>query len=303
MIDFHTHLFPADAASDPSRYATERGELHWLELVAPRNGRSLQGWTSVAEMLRAMDEEGIERAIIQSWYWQNEATMEENNSFIGAVIRRHSDRLWGFAGILPQGEPGAILAQAERWREAGFSGLGELAPSAQGFSLADDGFQALAAWAEKEGLPICLHVNEPVAAPRTGWEPDRLQDFLELAQKFPRLRLQLAHLGGLLPLFAHNPRVAKIIRQTGLYFDTAALPILFSPKILTALPSCLHERILFGSDYPLKMSIRQTTPNWGVTLQYLIDSGMEKDFYPQQLSRNALRFLETMPSTPSTRVS
>lgn len=297
-VDVHTHLFPPVAQCDPAAYAQKHREKHWAMLVAP-GGPSLQGSAGVDDLLRTMDREGIERVVIQGWYWENADTVEANNAFIAGLLTAHPDRLSGFAAFLPTGDPAEVLAQARRWREAGFCGIGELAPSVQGFTLNDPAFRALAAWAEEETFPLCFHVNEPVACPRPGWTPDHLQTFLDCALRYLRLPILLAHLGGLLPVFAANRRMRRAILETRLYFDTAALPLLYDPSILLAIPPELRERIVLGSDFPLKMSTRQPAPSWEPTLTAIRRSGLPEDVVENILNTCPRTFLSLSSSRPS----
>ncbi len=76
-----------------------------------------------------------------------------------------------------------------------------------------------------------------------------LEDFLDLAARFPAVRFILAHWGGLLPEQSPERTIPPNIA-----FDTAASPLLYGPEVWTRMVAAVGaERILFGSDYPLNL--------------------------------------------------
>ncbi|MCH8476210.1 MAG: amidohydrolase family protein [Opitutales bacterium] len=297
ILDAHTHLFPPAAAADPVVWANERGESHWRDLVVPPDGASRQGWATPEEMIAAMDQAGVTKAIVQGWYWENPDTVAEVNDWTLATLAPYRQRLIPFAAINPaKTRPADLLAEAEKRYEEGFRGFGEISPAAQGFSLTDEAWVALAEWAQKREFPLCLHVNEPVAHPRLGWQPESLQDYLDFALAFPRLPIILAHLGGLLPIFAANPRVRWQICQTRLLFDTAALPLLYNARIFAALPArSILPRILFGSDFPLLLGHPpEVEPSWQPSLQYLAKAPLSEEQKTNLLGTNARHHLPSL---------
>jgi predicted TIM-barrel fold metal-dependent hydrolase len=61
IIDAHVHLYPPEVNADPVNWARSAGESHWGALCTRRrkDGRAVQGFPSVAELLCDMDEAGI----------------------------------------------------------------------------------------------------------------------------------------------------------------------------------------------------------------------------------------------------
>ena len=70
-IDFHVHTFPKDLETRISQFSAEFKEPFFERLMLPAKGKSLQGWVSEMEMLNHMDAAGIEKVVLQGWYWQN----------------------------------------------------------------------------------------------------------------------------------------------------------------------------------------------------------------------------------------
>lgn len=250
LIDAHIHLYPEEIQSDPKSWAHEHGEFSWARCVCPSRGPRLQDWKTVDETLLDMDSAGVQRCILQGWYWQNQDSCRLQNDFYSQIIHLHPDRFWAFASI----NPAQAGAQEEiiRISEAGFKGIGELLPQIQGYRLSDPCFQQCMELIRTKQLALCLHVTEPASHAYPGKVDTPFQDFIELGEAWPDCPIILAHLGGLLPLHAHGKRVAKTIGN--FYYDLAATPLLYKPQVLSSVIQQIgHQRILYGSDYPLRI--------------------------------------------------
>ena len=69
---------------------------------------------------------------------------------------------------------------------------------------------------------------------------------------YPEATFILAHWGGGIPFFEHNPRVKKRLRNV--YYDTAASPLLYNKEIFRHVTDIIGaDRILFGTDYPIML--------------------------------------------------
>jgi hypothetical protein len=234
VVDAHVHVMPdrvrrdpaAVAAADPWFAACHAGE------------RRLAGED---DLLRHLDEERIDRAVVFTWPFADPRLCAEANDWVAALQRRHPGRVAG-CGVVQPADPGAA-EELRRCARLGLRGVGELNADAQGFDLDGDELARLAAVSTELDLPWTIHCSEPVghAYPGKGTAtPDRLVRFLERA----------AHLGGGLPLYAHMPEVRQLC--TKIWFDTAALPHLYRPSALRAVATLVGaERLLLGTDFPL----------------------------------------------------
>lgn len=253
--DAHMHAYPPSLADDAAGWAQRQSEPHWQALHAPTKGKTLHTWPDAQERRARMDEAGIDRAVLLGWYWENHDTALQHNDWMAALQAQDPARYLPFATVHP-GAGDAAIAELERRLDDGFAGIGELFPPAQGYAFADPGFHRVLAWAEVRRLPVTLHVTEAAGHPYAGRVEAPLGVYLDLAARFPRLPLILAHWGGGLPFYALNRRVAKRLRNV--WFDTAASPLLYDGRIWKLVTDLIGpERILFGSDYPLRLYPRQ----------------------------------------------
>jgi predicted TIM-barrel fold metal-dependent hydrolase len=207
----------------------------------------------------------------------------EVNDALAEAMRRHPDRLGGFAS-LPTSEPDAAAEELRRAREElGF--LGAMINGQTGGRFLDDPmFRPVLAEAERLGVPIYLHPAEPPEAVRAayfrgfepaiefflatsawGWHSEAGLHVLRLVlggvfDRFPQLQLIVGHMGEMLPfmlsriddILARAPTrlerpVSDYIRGN-VHITTSGIFSL--PPLLCALMVLGVERVMFSVDYP-----------------------------------------------------
>lgn len=248
LWDAHLHAWPREWWCDPLAWAARSGEPYWGHLVT----QGPQGWATLEETVAAMDTAGVERAVLQGWYWQRLETCRRHNDWMLEAARAHPGRFSVFATTQPAAGEGA-LAEVERAVAAGAVGVGELCSPAQGYGLLDNGiFAELCAWLQARQLPLCLHVTEAVGHAYPGRVETPLAEYLPWVERFATLRVVLAHWGGGLPFFLLNPRIQSAFSHV--WLDTAASPRLYDTRVWAVVLACVGaERILWGSDFPLRL--------------------------------------------------
>jgi hypothetical protein len=96
-----------------------------------------------------------------------------------------------------------------------------------------------------------IHTNEPIGHAYPGKTPVSLAQIYGLVRRFPATTIVLAHWGGGLFFFGLLKKEVKAALRN-VYFDTAASPYLYDPRVYTiAVQAVGAEKLLFGSDYPL----------------------------------------------------
>lgn len=214
------------------------------------------------QTLTAMDAADVQQTVLLGWYWENESTCRWQNEVIAEWVTAAPERFIGFASIHPGGTAKSVIAQCEHAQSLGLRGAGELHPGIQKFDSSSAGWLALADWCVSHDWPINLHATEAVGHDHPGSVPTPLNDFLRMAEAHPKLKLILAHWGGGLAFFELNPRLRKTLKNV--YYDTSATPLLYEPSIFRRLIEIVgQEKILFGSDFPLRVYPRtQKTPDY-----------------------------------------
>lgn len=249
MLDSHVHLYPAEVVRDPAVWAAGCGENHWTRLCTRRrrSGDPVQLFPSVDELLLAMDEAGIERAVLLGWYWEKAETCRAQNRFYAECVRAHADRLLAFAAVHP-GNVREVESEMRWAKDHGFRGLGELSPHSQGIAVNAPGWLKLLEMAGQLALPVNIHVTDPTSRSYLGRVDTPLRDFIAMARGFRTTKFILAHWGGGLAFDVASRELRNV------WFDTAASPIMYDASVWQkAFDAVGAERIIFGSDYPLRL--------------------------------------------------
>ena len=289
VIDAHVHLYPPELNYDPPGWGVQTGEAHWARLCTRirRDGRAVQGFPSATQLLRDMDAAGVERAVLLGWYWEKPETCAWQNRFYAACVRAHPDRFSAFASLHPAAGREAVLAEARRVREEGFSGLGELSPHSQRYGIDDPVLGEVLALAGELRLPVNLHVTDPAGKFYPGRIETPLADFIHIAREYSRTIFILAHWGGLLPAVE-----AEAAALPNLFYDTAASPRLYQPDVFTRVVKAVgRAKVLFGSDYPLILFPEESQPGFAKFLAQIAGTDLTAEERTALLGGNATTVL------------
>lgn len=275
IIDCHTHIFPAEIIENKERYL-ERDA--WF---ASLYGGSKAKMATAEDLVASMNEAGVDASVALGFAWADQGLCVETNDYIIEAAKRYPRRFIGFACVQPRASGAAY--EVERCAAEGLEGIGELSPDGQGYTLDDEKVMApMVEAATALGLPVLVHASEPVGHiyPGKGTvTPDVIYRFV---QSFPQLTLICAHWGGGLPFYELMPEVAEACANV--YYDTAASPYLYRDKVFSIVVELVgHDKILFGSDYPL---IGQKG-----LLDRIRDVGLTSDALAKLLGENAERLL------------
>ncbi len=244
IIDIHTHMFPPDICNNRQKYFQGEPEFRLLY----DNPKSEQ--IGASELLRNMDEQGIDKSVVFGFPWNNLEISRLQNDYIMKMADTHPDRLIGFCCLNPAHPEAA--GEVERCIRGGLKGVGELAFYQSGFDDRTlDALSPVMALCEEKGLPVLIHTNEPVGHLYPGKAPMTLLEIYRMVQRFPRNTLILAHWGGGL-FFYHLMKKEVKDALKHVYVDTAASPYLYDIAIYPIAGAAFgYDRILMGSDFPL----------------------------------------------------
>ncbi len=277
ILDAHTHVFPQEICRHREDFFADEPAFKALydapksRLVAPE------------ELLAVMEEEGVDAAVVSGFPWRQERLWRRQHEVILEAMRRWPRRIIGFCNVNPLDK--TAPREVEHCLAAGFRGVGELA-----WYVDDPGddlayfLTPLAELCQHFGVPLLLHMNDPVGAPYPGKAAIRLEIIYRLLQQFPHLDWILAHWGGGLPFYGLLKKEApEVLRRV--YFDTAASPYLYRPEIYRLAAEMVGpEKILFGSDYPLLPVKRY--------LKEMDDANLSEDWRRMILGQNLASLLE-----------
>jgi len=244
IIDFHTHIFPADIRRNRDQYFPAEPAFKLLYQSAKSK------LIGAAELLTAMDEHGVDKSIIFGFPWSNSETYRFHNDYVMQTVQKNPDRFIGLGCFDPA--DAQAFAEAERCLAAGLSGIGELAFYRSGIDdSALEQLDPIMKICLNRGLPVLIHTNEPVGHHYHGKTPVTLAQTYHLIERFPDNNIILAHWGGGLFFYSLMKKEVKA-NLKNVYFDTAASPFLYDVAVYRiAIELIGADKVLFGTDFPL----------------------------------------------------
>jgi uncharacterized protein len=280
IIDFHTHVFPEEICQNRERYFHHEPAFRLL-YDSPKSKL-----VTAETILDSMDENQIDISVIFGFPWKNMETSKFCNDYILEAVSRYPKRFKGLSCFDPSAEDAA--KETERCIQGGLSGVGELAFYQSGIDRSSlDHLQPIMEICKEKNLPVLIHTNEPVGHQYPGKTPNTLLQIYEIPLRFPDNRIVLAHWGGGIFFYRLLKKETRDVLKN-IYYDTAASPFLYHPEIYAL--SCTiagHEKILFGSDFPLLSPARY--------FKELDTAGMNPEIRNDILGNNAARLLHIEP--------
>jgi predicted TIM-barrel fold metal-dependent hydrolase len=241
VTDAHVHVQPWWDMSPGvlERMTQGRGDLEELQKIMK----------SPARLLRRMDADGIDRAVLVNYPSPDVIGFGERvNEYVVDYCRAAPDRLFPMGGVHPRFADDAAAA-VRRVAEAGVRAL-KLHPPHMGVAANAylQGMGALRAYyeeAQRLALPVMIHTGTsifPGARSRLG-EPMAVDD---VAVDFPELTIVLAHGGR--PLWMEQA-FFLVRRFPRVFLDVSGIPpralLRYFPRLAE-----VADKALYGSDWP-----------------------------------------------------
>lgn len=226
IIDFHTHCFP------------DRLALRAMETLQHASGGiSIYTDGTAAGLLRRMDEDGVDRAVVLN-IATNAHQQTSVNDFAASI---RSDRLISFGSVHPDA-PNA-LEELDRIASLGLRGI-KFHPEYQNFRVDDEKMRPIYQKISRLGLPVVFHAGYDLGfAGPANCSPARLSRAL----RWLDTTVVAAHWGAL----ADWESVTSTLCGLPLFFDTSfgkgTIPLPAAKKIVERHGT---DKILFGSDCP-----------------------------------------------------
>ena len=276
IIDFHTHIFPPRLIEERSAYSKRDDTLAAL-FTDPSAPMATAG-----ELISAMDEAGVDAAVIMGVGWTDKDIAREANDYLLESAARYRGRLVPFCSVNPAWGEDALI-EIDRCDALGARGVGELHPDTQGFKLGDRSLMdPFLDCLKSRSMVLLTHSSEPVGHVYPGKgtvTPDVLMEFIE---RYPDVAIVCSHWGGGLPFYSLMPEVKRALSNT--YFDSAASPFLYRASIYSLVSKAARPgSILFGSDFPLLRPER--------LMRHIRSADISEEEKAQILGGNAQRLL------------
>ncbi|MCR8848141.1 amidohydrolase [Rossellomorea sp. SC111] len=324
-VDFHTHIIPEDFSDLTKRFGGDK----WPKLertcacganimIAGKVFREVtdQVWNA-EKRIKDMEREGVDMQVLSPIpvtfsYWapaeEAEILARVQNDFIADLVNQYPTKFIGLGAVPMQNVDVAIREMDRCKHELGLSGI-EIGTNINGMNLDDPRLIEFFEMAEKWDVPLFIHPWETLGKERmprhnlmytVGMPSETALAGGSLIlggimDKFPKLKICLAHGGGSLPYLLPRldqgwkvwPHLRLLDKPPShyakqFYYDS----LVNEPVNLNYLVQNFgHERIIMGSDYPFLL--REVPP--GKVVDETV--GLSKEQTEAILGKNALRFL------------
>jgi uncharacterized protein len=242
IIDAHTHVFPPEVIREREKIAAR--DPRFAMLYADKRARMVDE----AGLTQYMTDEQVDYAVVTAFPFKDNGLIATCNDYLLAVSA-HNPRLVPFVMVDPHDEAFA-MTELERCLPLGARGIGELAFYDTGFGYKErQRLDPLARYAETHGLPLMIHVNEQIGHAYHGKSAIDFQELVVCIESHQGLPFILSHLGGGICFYEFMPEIRQRFAQV--YYDLAAVPLLYSREVYQFVTQFMPDRVLFGSDYPL----------------------------------------------------
>ena len=238
LYDCHAHL---GLARHCGPISPERLRANWAMEVG-----SAQSWARLRGRYRLLFP-GRQVQVLAFGGVFREIDLEANNAYVLAGAGRRENRACALMVTAPDWDPERIargLAQGCR----GIKPYPDLAPmGGEQARIADFLPAGHLRVLDQVGGVLMLHLPRPGRLA----DPENVRDLLELNDRYPRIKLIVAHLGRAFCLPTAQRGLPPFADRPGVHFDLAAH--LNSEVFAFALELLGPDRLLFGSDLPITM--------------------------------------------------
>lgn len=169
------------------------------------------------------------------------------NDFVASYVRRHSDRLIGFAGVDPSRPKEAIDDLRRAHDSLGMQGA-TVWPAGQDFHPASSAAMRVYDQACRLEMPVMFHMDLQ-AAPASKMEFARPMLLDEVAREFPNLKIVITQMG--YPWI--DETIALLAKHSNVFADVSGLlqyPWQAYNALVTAYQAGVMDALLFGSNFP-----------------------------------------------------
>ena len=226
IIDTHSHVFPDKIA------------LRASDNVGNYYGIPMECDGTISMLLEGAKTLNVSYFIISSAALKPENVVTGNDYILSQA--KHNPKFVPLCSVHPLQQ--SHEAELERVKKAGAKGL-KLHPDFQHFKIDDPGMIPVYKAAAALELPILFHVGDENSDASS---PTRLYRGVE---KVPELKVIAAHMGG----YQAWDEAEKVLYGTDVYLDTSDALLTLSPeRVVTQIRTHGVDKIMFGSDYPLK---------------------------------------------------
>lgn len=253
-IDGHVHLLPQEILSYMKK--------HKNSLMDRFPVADTQVW-DVEQLLAEAHEANIDTFHLLGIQWPDSQMCKDHNDYSKEIMDAYPGLFYASASLNPT-DGWIAVWELERCYLMGFSGVGELDPCRGSYSLSHKRFLQVMEAAHIYNMVPTINVSPPFISIPGIDDKTPIDEFYDLAKRFPDSPIILTHLGGALPYYELWPEVKEAFKHV--YYDTSSTLCIYEKgAIKKVLEIVSPHKIVFGSGFPLYVGKECTTSLLSVT--------------------------------------
>ncbi|MEG1642091.1 MAG: amidohydrolase family protein [Synergistaceae bacterium] len=243
IIDAHVHIYPPEFEKERDKIAEKEP---WFDILTQSK---VHKWCTAEELIVQMDQDGIESSFVTSFAFYDQGLCKIANDYVLDTAKKYPGRIQPLAVISPVRR--GATDEIARCADAGAVGIGELFPDGQHIDISDSSDTwRLAAECDERNLFIMIHTAEQAGHQYNGKGKTGAVEAAKFVRNNPLTKVIFAHFGGGLWAYEAMPEMKLALSNT--YYDTAAMPWLFTHEIIDSIFAIgAGHKLLYGSDSPI----------------------------------------------------
>ncbi|GAB4342825.1 MAG: hypothetical protein Kow0099_20730 [Candidatus Abyssubacteria bacterium] len=249
IVDAHCHIWEEKLMSPELRKILDAV----ITQFHPKDSAQITDAT-IDRLLHEMDEAHIDKTVLLALdagiAFTPSITLRDYNDYVADIVRRHPDRIIGFAGIDPRRGKEAIV-ELQRCYDMGLRGLKLW--TLTGFYPDDERYYPLYGKVAELELPMLVHTG--MGPPGTYLKYNQPVHVDKVAVDFPEIKIIMAHMGD--PWV--DEAITVVVKNQNVYVDISAWQpsFKFAPFVLCQALTKIKmatgdmRKVLFGTDWPL----------------------------------------------------
>ena len=260
IIDTHTHIYPQKIA------------LKATSSIGSFYDTDMKGVGTLENLLQDMEEAGVCKSFILSTA-TSPTQVRAINEFLIDVIHKYPDKFIAFGTVHPDMD--RPVDEMEFMKKNKILGL-KFHPDFQRFAVDDPKMDGIYSYASFMNIPIVFHAGD------IRYHYSNPHQFLNIAEKFPNLKIIAAHFGG----YTEWSESYEVLCGTDIYFDTSSSLFALDKTMVRKIIS-KHgiDKIFFASDFPMWHSQAE--------LENIENLGLSDEEKEKILYKNAEAFLKS----------
>lgn len=241
IIDAHTHVFPPEILKERDKICEKEEDF---SILYSGSKAPIADFDKLREYVARED---ISCAVLLSFPFKDKGLIRLCNDYVISVGKEKN--FFPFI-MVDRYDKEWSERELERCFSMGAKGVGEVSFYSENFGEREfERLNLVAGFLKEVKGVLFLHVNEPLGHTYRGKIKVDFQSLYNFVKKNPELKIILAHLGGGTCFFEFMPEIKEAFKNV--FYDTAALPYIYSREVYSFIENYVSHKVIFGSDFPL----------------------------------------------------